>query len=208
MSDDRRDTGSAVRSKLQLLIAPLAAAALLVAYQACGSDGGNGDGAGGAGGKGGKGGGTAALGGRGVTPGTGGAPGLGGGGGLFGGGCFPNQSSTPQPEVMTKIALSTIAADHARLERKRIATTLLSINVADLAGHSPGSERVAYSRCDHVGPNRSGTSRAVKTPIGSTDSTNAVRFASNVAIAVERTPRAGSDTSISLQYSMTTYRDA
>jgi len=45
-------------------------------------------------------------------------------------------------------------------------------------------------------------------PIGSTDSINAVRLASNSASAVERTPRAGSYTSISLQYSITMYRVA
>ena len=71
-----------------------------------------------------------------------------------------------------------------------------------------GAPRARYCRCDHVGPERSGTLRAVKMPIGCTDSIIAVRCASNAATAVERTSRAGSDSSISLQYSMTMYRDA
>ena len=44
-------------------------------------------------------------------------------------------------------------------------------------------------RCDQVGPNRSGTSRAVKIPIGSTESTSALPRCSRESIAAERYDR-------------------
>jgi hypothetical protein len=68
-------------------------------------------------------------------------------------------------------------------------------------------EQGVYRRCDQVGPERSGTSSAVKMPSGSAESTSVVLRSSREAIAAERNVRCCSYTSISLQYSMTMYRD-
>ena len=64
-----------------------------------------------------------------------------------------------------------------------------------------------HPRCDHVGPLLSGTSSAVKTPTGSIDLTISARRASRASITSDRYALCCSYTTISLQYSTTTYLD-
>src|SRR4029079_19635106 len=75
------------------------------------------------------------------------------------------------------------------------------------AQHPAGNGYVCF-RCDQVGPDRSGTSSAVKTPSGSTESTSVALRSFRESILAERDTRCCSYTIISLQYSMTTYRDS